>query len=77
MKFKKLFIILSLIFFTGCNKYALKKNHKLYKWTISRTPMSRWGNPEEISKLIYFLSIDVSSYINGEVINIDGGWSNT
>lgn len=55
----------------------LKKNHKLYKWTISRTPMSRWGNPEEISKLIYFLSVDDSSYINGEVINIDGGWSNT
>ncbi len=62
---------------TSFYKNFLKKNHKLYKWTISRTPMSRWGNPEEISKLIYFLSINDSSYINGEVINIDGGWSNT
>ena len=50
---------------------------KLYKWTLSRIPMKRWGKPIEIAELIYFLCSDKSSYINGEIINIDGGWSNT
>lgn len=54
-----------------------KKNSKLYKWTISRTPMGRWGEPIEIANLIYFLCKDDSSYINGEIINIDGGWTSS
>ena len=54
-----------------------KKQNKLYKWTLTRTPMKRWGEPLEIAELIYFLCSDKSSYINGETINIDGGWSNT
>ena len=57
------------------NKF--KKNKKLYKWTLSRIPMKRWGNPYEISNLISFLLSDKSSYITGETINIDGGWSNS
>jgi len=36
--------------------------------------MNRWGSAEEISKLISFLISENSSYINGENINIDGGW---
>ncbi len=51
-----------------------KKKKKLYNWTLSRIPMNRWGSPEEISKLISFLISDDSSYINGENINVDGGW---
>ena len=54
-----------------------KKQKKLYQWTLSRTPMKRWANPKEIAELIYFLCSDKSSYINGETINIDGGWSNS
>lgn len=54
-----------------------KKRKSLYKWTLSRIPMKRWGNPNEIAELIFFLCSDKSSYINGETIKIDGGWSNT
>ena len=28
---------------------------KLYKWTKDRTPMSRWGEPQEVVNLIEFL----------------------
>ena len=38
--------------------------------------MSRWGEPEEIASLICFLLSKKSSYITGEEINIDGGWTN-
>mgnify|MGYP001484479052 CR=1 FL=1 len=52
-----------------------KKNKKLYNWTISRIPEKRWGNPNEVSNVICFLLSDLSSYINGTSINVDGGWS--
>ena len=65
--------------FTKTSFYSkFKRNKKnLYKWTLSRTPMKRWGEPEEIAELIFFLCSDKSTYINGETINIDGGWTNT
>jgi NAD(P)-dependent dehydrogenase (short-subunit alcohol dehydrogenase family) len=37
--------------------------------------MGRWGEAKEISELAAFLLSDKSSFITGENINIDGGWS--
>ncbi len=51
------------------------KNKKLLKWTIENTPMKRWAEPKEISNLVIFLLSNKSSYINGQKINIDGGWT--
>ena len=56
------------------NKF--KKKRKLYKWTLSKIPMKRWGKSQEISELVAFLLSDNSYYITGETINIDGGWIN-
>ena len=33
------------------------------------------GEPKEISNLVIFLLSEKSSYINGQKINIDGGWT--
>lgn len=52
-----------------------KKNKSLYKWTLSRIPQKRWGRADEVSNLICFLLSDLSTYINGTNINIDGGWT--
>ncbi len=40
---------------------------------ISRVPLGRAGNMEEISNLAAFLISDGASFINGEVVTIDGG----
>ncbi len=53
-----------------------KKNlPDLYKFTISKTPLKRWGDCEEVADLILFLLSKNSLYITGNNIFIDGGWS--
>ena len=59
---------------TSFYKPFKRNKKKLYSWTLSRIPQKRWGEPREISELIYFLISDNSNYITGENINIDGGW---
>ena len=53
-----------------------EKRKKLYKWTLSRIPQKRWADPREVAELISFILSDKSSYLNGENITIDGGWTN-
>jgi NAD(P)-dependent dehydrogenase (short-subunit alcohol dehydrogenase family) len=43
-------------------------------WLMGVTPMRRFAEPEEIAKLIVFLSSDDASYITGAYYPIDGGW---
>ena len=39
----------------------------------SQIPLKRMGSPIEVANVIYFLGNDDSSYITGQVINVDGG----
>jgi NAD(P)-dependent dehydrogenase (short-subunit alcohol dehydrogenase family) len=51
----------------------LLPKQELEKLAISRVPLRRFGTPEEIADLAAYLVADGSSYINGEVVTIDGG----
>lgn len=42
---------------------------------MNRTPMKRMGDPKEIVGSAIFLASNASSYITGETIFIDGGWT--
>lgn len=41
----------------------------------ARTPAKRLGTTEDIAKLTLFLASDQASFINGQIITADGGWS--
>lgn len=48
-------------------------NHVKIKGIISKTPLGRIGQPEEVAYLVAFLASEYARYINGQVIRIDGG----
>lgn len=41
----------------------------------SRTPMGRLGEPKEVSSLVAFLCMPAASYITGQTVCIDGGFT--
>jgi NAD(P)-dependent dehydrogenase (short-subunit alcohol dehydrogenase family) len=52
---------------------ALWGNEDILNRVLSANPMDRIGTPDEVAGAVVFLVSDAASYINGEVIAIDGG----
>jgi 3-oxoacyl-[acyl-carrier protein] reductase len=48
-------------------------SEKVLESIKEETPLGRAGNPDEISNVVAFLASELSSYITGEVIRVDGG----
>lgn len=46
-------------------------------WVKKRTPLGRWGKPEDIALTAVFLASRASDFITGQVIFVDGGWMAT
>jgi 3-oxoacyl-[acyl-carrier protein] reductase len=44
---------------------------------IERTPLGRFGTPQEIADAVAFLASDEAAYITGAGLNVDGGMSTT
>jgi gluconate 5-dehydrogenase len=52
---------------------ALIDNPSFDAWVKGRTPSQRWGKPEELVGAALFLASPASSYVNGQIIYVDGG----
>ncbi len=47
--------------------------HPFNEFIINRTPSGRWGNPEDLAGTAVFLASEASSFVNGQIIYVDGG----
>ncbi|QTD42486.1 2,4-dienoyl-CoA reductase [Sporosarcina sp. Te-1] len=55
----------------------LFQSQKAMERTIQSVPLGRTGTPEEIAELAAFIMSDKASYMNGEIVTLDGGqWLN-
>ncbi|HZI33389.1 MAG TPA: SDR family oxidoreductase, partial [Candidatus Binatia bacterium] len=56
------------------NTKALREDPVRNKAIVDRIPEGRWGEAKDIAGGCVFLASSDSDYLNGAVLNIDGGW---
>jgi len=53
---------------------ALREDQARSNAILSRTPLGRWGKPEDIAGGVLFLCSPIASFVTGTVLAIDGGY---
>lgn len=56
------------------NTEALRADPDRSRAILDRIPAGRWGKADDIGQTAVFLAAPASNYINGTVLNVDGGW---
>ncbi|MFC7397725.1 SDR family NAD(P)-dependent oxidoreductase [Chelatococcus sp. GCM10030263] len=53
---------------------ALQQDEERSRPILSRTPMGRWGTPEEVAGGVLFLASPAARFVTGAILAIDGGY---
>jgi len=51
------------------------KDENYMQSVLSRTPMNKIGEPEDVAAAVSFLSMPASAYVTGQIISVDGGFT--
>jgi NAD(P)-dependent dehydrogenase (short-subunit alcohol dehydrogenase family) len=54
---------------------ALDDGSQREEWMLERVPLNRLADPDEIARVVRFLASDAASYVTGQTIIADGGWT--
>ena len=52
----------------------LQSDEDFNRWVLSKTPLARWGRPEDLVGTAVLLASEAGDFITGQIIYIDGGW---
>jgi 2-deoxy-D-gluconate 3-dehydrogenase len=56
------------------NTRPIREDAKRNESILVRIPEGRWGNTEDVAEPILFLASKEADYMNGTIMNVDGGW---
>ena len=56
------------------NTAALRGDEDRSRSILERIPANRWGTPEDFAGATIFLASESSDYVDGTILNVDGGW---
>ena len=54
---------------------ALRNDPERFRFINERTPMGRWGQPEELEGTVVWLASRASDFVTGQTVFVDGGWT--
>ncbi len=54
---------------------ALRRDPERFRFINERTPMGRWGQPEELEGTVVYLASRASDFVTGQTVYVDGGWT--
>jgi NAD(P)-dependent dehydrogenase (short-subunit alcohol dehydrogenase family) len=61
------------IFPTSLNEELVRGTDR-GKELLQRTPMARYGSPDEVAGAVVFLASDAAQFVNGHILAVDGGY---
>ena len=53
---------------------VLLDNPEFDAWVRKRTPLGRWGKPDDFEGAAVFLASEASAFVTGQILYVDGGW---
>jgi gluconate 5-dehydrogenase len=52
----------------------LQADEDFNQWVLSKTPLARWGQPDDLIGTAVLLASKAGEFITGQIIYVDGGW---
>ncbi len=53
----------------------LQADAEFSQWVLSKTPLNRWGRPEDLVGTAILLASKAGDFITGQIFYVDGGWT--
>jgi len=53
----------------------LQADAQFSQWVLSKTPLNRWGRPEDLVGTAILLASQAGAFITGQIFYVDGGWT--
>jgi gluconate 5-dehydrogenase len=53
----------------------LQADDEFSRWVLSKTPLGRWGRPEDLVGTAVLLASRAGDFITGQIFYVDGGWT--